>query len=160
MHPRAYVLCLIACVAALALIACSSGDDDDAGSTPTNAAPSISGPQAQPFPLQPLAAEQTQPQGGAIEIAATGSQFTQNNLAVPVGESVIIRVTNNDAVSHNLRLAGIDGVFDTEDDAVSVPGEIAPGGVGELTFVPPADGYYTFRCDFHTADMNGEIVVE
>ena len=56
-------------------------------------------------------------------------------------------------------LAGLDGQFDTEDDAVTNPAQIAAGGAGELTFAPLAAGAYTFRCDFHPTTMGGQIVV-
>jgi len=59
-----------------------------------------------------------------------------------------------------LRIAGLDGQFDTEDDAVANPSQIeGGGGVGELTFAPLAAGAYSFRCDFHPTTMGGQIVV-
>lgn len=159
--PSARLLAICLCLTAVTVLAaCSSGDDDggdNEGGSPVNVQPSIAGPQPQPYPAQPLGTEQTQSAQGVIEISASGSLFAQNNLAVQVGESVILRVTNGDSTPHNLRLAGIDGVFDTEDDAVTVPDSIENVQVGELTFAPPADGFYTFRCDFHPTTMGGMI---
>jgi plastocyanin len=148
---------LAASLLTLALVAC--GDDDDDGS-PTASAPVPTVPAAlpQPEPAQPVDAEQAIPTDGVIEIAAQGNLFVDNHLAVPLGESVVIRLTNNDAVPHNLRLAGTDGEWDTEDDAVTTPEQIDAGDVGELSFAPQVDGYYTFRCDFHPTTMGGRIV--
>jgi plastocyanin len=146
---------------ALGLLLSSCGDDDDSaqdGGETTNPIPSVAGPRQQPVPAQSLAAEQVQPAGGVIEIATINSLFASNNLLVPVGESVTIRVTNEDAAQHNLRIAGIDGQYDTEDDAVTSPDALNQGDVGELEFAPPVSGVYSFRCDFHPGSMGGQIV--
>lgn len=155
LSPAGFVL-----AAAVLLAACAGGDDDGGtAATVTGPPPSIAGPQPQPFPAQPLDSGQTAPQGGVIEISARDSLFVPNNLVVDVGAAVVLRVTNEDGVTHNLRLAGTDGEFDTEDDAVTLPEQVAPGQVGEMTFAPPAAGYYTFRCDFHPQSMGGLITV-
>lgn len=140
----------------LGAVACG-GDDEDGGSpTVTAGIPSVAGPQPQPQPAQPLDAP-AQPRDGVFEISVQGSKFIGNNLVMPVGESVVVRLTNDDTASHNLRIAGIDGQFETEDDAVTEPASIDPEGVGELTFAPPVAGTYTFRCDFHPTTMGGQI---
>ena len=148
---------LAATLLTLAVVAC--GDDDDDGSpTPSAAVPTVAASLPQPEPAQPVDAEQAIPTNGVIELAVEGNLFVDNHLAVPLAESVVIRLTNNDTVPHNLRLAGTDGEWDTEDDAVTTPEQIDGGGVGELTFAPQVDGYYTFRCDFHPTTMGGRIV--
>jgi plastocyanin len=144
-----------------ALVACSSDDKSVPTAEPTvqiTAGPIA--PALQPAPAQTLNAESIEPQDGVIEITASGQKFTQNFLRMPAAnESITIRLTNNDNVPHSLRIAGLDGRFDTEDDAVANPVQIDGGGVGELTFAPQADGAYTFRCDFHPATMGGQIIV-
>ena len=157
------LLTLGACALIVASFIACSGDDDK--SLPTNeptvkitAAPIAPGPQ--PASAQPLNADPIEPQDGVIEVIASDQKFTQNYLRVPAaGDSITIRLTNNDNVPHSLRLAGLDGRYDTEDDAVTNPAQIDGGGVGELTFAPQADGAYTFRCDFHPTTMGGQIVV-
>lgn len=152
------------CLLLAALFAACSNDDEPIPSgglitqTP-NVVPSVGGPQQQPPPAQALSAEPVEPSDGVIEVAASGLQFTQNYLKTNPGDTVTIRLTNEDDVPHNLRLAGVDGQFNTEDDAVTTPEQVNAGQVGELTFAPPADGVYTFQCDFHPASMGGEIVV-
>ena len=77
-----------------------------------------------------------------------------------LGETVTIRLTNGDSVPHNLRIAGPDGQYETEDDAVTEPDQVNAGGSGELSFAPQIAGAYTFRCDFHPTQMGGQVVVE
>ena len=145
------------------LAAC--GGDDSASNTPgvttqtPNAFPSVGGPQNQPAPPQELDSEPVEASNGVIEIAASGTLFQQNYLHLNVGDAVTIRLTNQDSTPHNLRIAGLDGQFNTEDDAVTSPDQVDPGQSGELTFAPPAAGVYTFHCDFHPTLMGGEIVV-
>lgn len=142
---------------------------DDEGDEPTrspgittqtpNIVPSIGGPQNQPDPPQELTSS-IRPTDGVVELEASGSQFVENAIQLDTGETAVIRVTNNDSgVRHNLRIAGVDGEFQTEDDAVTTPDAIDGGASGELTFSPPANGSYTFRCDFHPGSMGGQIVV-
>ena len=137
--------------------------DDDGGESATqtatpDAAPSVAGPQQQPPSAQPLKAQPIEPQDGVIEITAAGLAFQENYLRIPEGQAVVIRVTNGDTAAHNLRIAGLDGVFGTEDDALTSPDTIGPGQLGELTFAPPVPGAYTFRCDFHPGQMGGQVV--
>ena len=152
------------CLLFVALFAACSNDDEPipsgglATQTP-NVVPSVGGPQQQPPPAQALSPEPVEPSDGVIEVAASGQQFTQNYLKMTPGDTVTIRLTNEDDVPHNLRIAGVDGQFTTEDDAVTTPEQVDAGQVGELTFAPPTDGVYTFQCDFHPTSMGGEIVV-
>ncbi len=94
-----------------------------------------------------------------MEIIVTGRQFAQSRVGLRVGEPVTIRVLNQDGDAHNLRIAGPDGEYQTEDDAVTAPEAIPPGEAGELTFAPQIAGEYTFRCDFFPGTMGGQIVV-
>ncbi len=151
---------LLLLVAASFLAAC--GDDDDSGDgvateTP-NLFPSQPVPQEQPDPVQAIDATLAEPADGEIEVTLLDILFSPNNLHVPLDDTVTIRITNNDPATHTMRVAGIDGRYDTEDDAV-VP-TIAPGAVEELTFDGAAAGTYTFRCDLHPGSMGGVIVVD
>lgn len=159
-----YLISLLLLLFAVALGACGDDDDDDAGvdvgeQTTTRAAlPSVAEPAAQPAPAQALDRTATEPQDGVTEISVEAGLFVGNLLAVPIDEAVTIRVTNGDSATHNLRVAGNDGVFETEDDAVTTPDAITMGSIGELSFAPPVAGYFTFRCDFHPNTMGGQIV--
>jgi plastocyanin len=140
-------------------IACSSGDSTSSATRTVLSTASPAGPRDQPAPAQPLDPQAVEPQDGVIEVTASGLRFEQNYLRIPLGQSVTIRLTNDDNTPHSLRIAGLDGQFDTEDDAVANPSQIEAGGVGELTFAPLSAGAYTFRCDFHPTTMGGQIVV-
>jgi len=155
LYPPAILLAL----SLSAIVGC--GDDEDPNATPPATSPpaSLTGPQPQPTPAQPLDASVVEPSDGVIELSISGTAFVGNNIAVPVGEPVTIRVTNEDTPTHSLRIAGVDGRYDTEDDAVTEPPSIGPQGVGEVTFAPSLPGSYTFRCDFHNT-MGGQITVE
>ncbi len=156
-------LVLLVVLAVAGSVACGS-DSDDAGSggpTPSGDDAAV-GPQLldQPESPQVLSGQVTKPASEIVDIVASGVLFQQNNIAVSVGEAVVIRVTNSDLVAHNLRIAGLDGEYETEDDAVTEPDTLGGGDAGELTFAPPVAGAYTFRCDFHPGSMGGIIVVE
>ncbi len=77
-----------------------------------------------------------------------------------MGETTTIRATNNGAAVHNLRIAGEDGEWNTDDDVASDPEAVLAGEVGELDFSPTVAGVYTFRCDFHPLEQGGTITVE
>ena len=143
-------------VAVLATAACSGDDGGDA--VAGVGGPSLGEIQPQPEPVQE-GGDLVEPRDGLIEVHISGARFLQNELGMTAGEPVKIRVLNEDGQSHNLRIAGFDGEFQTEDDAVTAPETIEPGGDGELVFAPPVAGSYTFRCDFHPGSMGGQIVV-
>jgi plastocyanin len=158
---RAVFLLLASVLCALALVACGDDDDDvpTQGPTPVITAKPVQVAE-QPAPAQPLTGDFLEAQDGVIEMKASNLLFTQNYLRVTsAGQGVTIRLTNNDSVPHTLRFAGIDGRFNTDDDAIASPEQVDPGGVGELTFEPPVDGPYTFRCDIHPTTMGGQLIV-
>ncbi|HEY5640877.1 MAG TPA: cupredoxin domain-containing protein [Dehalococcoidia bacterium] len=144
------------------LFVAACGDNDDGGDgvateTP-NLFPSQAPPQQQPDPVQAIDATLAEPVDGVIEVTLADILFSPNYLHVPLEGSVTIRLTNNDPATHTMRVAGIDGRYDTEDDAV-VP-TIGPDAVEELTFAGAAAGAYTFRCDLHPGSMGGIILVD
>ena len=150
---------LVAVIAVLALAACSDDTDKVGGGAPSTGPTVPLQIQEQPAVAQPLDEALSVAIDGVIEVAAADTRYSPNKLSLTAGESVTIRVTNSDSVSHNLRIAGLDGQYDTEDDAVTAPQTIASGESGELNFAPLAPGSYTFHCDFHPARMGGQIIV-
>jgi plastocyanin len=158
--PLALVLSL-ALTAALVLAACGDDDGDGAADLITEAPAASASPVAappQPSPAQAIDATLTEPVGGVIQVSLANLSFSPNNLHVPLGESVTIRLTNDDSTSHTMRVAGIDGQYDTEDDAVVKV--INPGESSELDYSGGMAGTYTFRCDLHPGQMGGVIVVD
>ncbi|MEO8456913.1 MAG: cupredoxin domain-containing protein [Chloroflexota bacterium] len=158
---RQYVLAAACIVLTLGFIACSSSDSDTASPTLRTVGATLApaSPATQPAPAQALNSVPIEPQDDTFELTAAGTKFEENFLKMSSGGSVTIRLTNNDTVPHSLRIAGLDGRFDTDDDAVTNPAQIDSGGSGELVFAPQADGAYTFRCDFHPTTMGGQIIV-
>ena len=166
MQVHRAALLLLASVAVLAAIAGCGGDDANVETLPTVAvvqdtatAPPPQQVQAQPSPSQPLDPTASSAEGGIIAIEAREARFVRNFWTIAVGESLTIQLNNADSQQHNLRLAGPDGEYQTQDDAITVPEAINGGQSGELTFAPLVQGPYTFRCDFHPDTMGGLIVV-
>jgi plastocyanin len=134
-------------------------------------------PDAQGFPPcgQKAAAAQASPTpaapGAAIALAdgqtiSIGDNFFdvsgQHNPAftIAAGASVTIKLSNGGAALHNLRIAGPDGKFNTDDDIVSDPDKMAGSGEGNIAISIAAAGTYNYQCDFHPADMKGTIAVQ
>ena len=86
--------------------------------------------------------------------------FAPNIWTIAVGESVTIQLNNADSQQHNLRLAGPDGEYQTQDDAITVPEAMNGGESGELTFAPLVPGDIHLPLRFPPHSMGGQIVVE
>ena len=83
----------------------------------------------------------------------------QPNLVVKAGTEVTVSVTNKGKAIHNMRVAGVDGSFNTADDFVSTPQTINAGGKATLAFKVDKTGSYKFHCDFHP-ERTGTITVQ
>jgi len=153
----------VAALAVAILAACGGDNKPDTLSTVTVAQNTAPAPtpqlQHQPDPTQELDATASKPENRVISISISDQKFSPNRWSVTLDEPITIRVTNNDSQQHNLRIAGLDGEYETQDDAVTDPEALQPGESGELTFAPQVPGNYTFRCDFHPASMGGQIEV-
>lgn len=141
------IVAVLAAGAALIGLACG-GSSSESGGTPSAAAPAGS--------------------GGTVTFDFTmGDNFFDLNgthnptLDVPAGATVEINLTNKGSAIHNLRFAGADNQYNTNDDTVSDPQLVASGQTGTVKFtVPTKPGTYDFHCDFHPADSKGEIAVK
>ncbi len=98
-----------------------------------------------------------EPTDGVIETDSEDNFFTLNNFAVKVGEEVTIRLTNPGLLPHNLRIAGLDGEWSTDDDFTTAI--LSNGEVDEFSFVLDEPATLVFRCDVHPIDMWGQITV-
>jgi plastocyanin len=152
-----------AAVLATLLAACGGDNKADTLATATVAQNTAPAPtpqlQRQPDPTQELDATASKPEDRVISIGISELKFSPNRWSIALDEPITIRVTNNDSQQHNLRIAGLDGEYETQDDAVTDPEALQPGESGELTFVPQVAGDYAFRCDFHPGSMGGRIEV-
>ena len=99
--------------------------------------------------------------GGALSMTMGDNFFEfegEQKPTVPVtaGEETTIDLENTGLAIHNMRIAGTDDEYNTEDDFESEPGSFSGGDTGSITFTLDA-GTYNFRCDFHPADMTGQL---
>lgn len=161
--PRRRLVLLTTALLLLPFAALACEDDDDGEELPRTETPAALSPTAvleQPPPVQDVDEEFTDATDGTLEVTIQDALFVANKLRVPFGQSATIDVTNRDTLVHNLRIAGFDGQYQTEDDAVTDPDPIPGGGSGTLSFSPAVPGAYTFRCDYHPGTMGGQVVVE
>ncbi len=101
------------------------------------------------------------PTGGAIATSMGDNFFDANEVTVAAGESVTFDLSNDGQAIHNMRVAGPDGEYNTDDDTVSDPDLFVGGDTGALTWTAPDQvGEIIFRCDFHPVEMTGTITVE
>ncbi len=143
------------------LIVAACGGDDDLGESA--AGPTVDANltvKNQPSPVQPPVGTPAQPEEGVFEIFVEDAAYHGNTINATLGQPIVIRVTNRDQATHNLRIAGLDGQYDTEDDAVTEPPAIGGGTSGQLDFAPAIRGAYTFRCDYHPGTMGGQIIIQ
>jgi len=100
--------------------------------------------------------------GGGLAVTMKDNLFEPKDLTVKAGEAVTIDLKNEGVAVHNMRIAGADGKYNTDDDAASDPNIIQAGGTGTVTWTAPAQpGEMKFQCDFHVAvGMVGTITVQ
>jgi hypothetical protein len=141
------VLCLAGLAAALlALSACT--DDDGAGL-----------PRQEDF--TPEAQAGFTPRPMELLLRVFDNYFFATKLGLLAGQHVTITVWNQGLDTHNLRFAGPDGLFETEDDVVTDPDAIITTKIGTLRWdVPPGDDEFPFRCDFHPEEGTGTVLIE
>ena len=84
---------------------------------------------------------------------------TNPTLEVGVGESISFDVVNDGVAIHNMRIAGVDNEYNSEDDFVSDPAQFFGGDEGTLTFTIDEAGTFDYRGDFHPTEMVGQISV-
>jgi plastocyanin len=170
LSPAAAARILVPVAVCLLLLAAACSSDDSDGNGNVNgetAAPTAAPTDApseglgeQPDSPQAVSDEVTEAADGSIATTMEDNLFSANNLKVPLGQATTIEIANDGAAIHNMRIAGPDGEWNTDDDSVSDPEFVAGGDTAVLEFTPPVPGTYTFRCDFHPLEQGGVIVVE
>jgi plastocyanin len=142
----AYALPLLGVAAVLGVIAFTGGPSESP----------VAGPAATPDPRvagqAPVASFRVEAGG-----AEGGSYFAPDTIEAPAGEVFEIVMPNTGPVSHNLRIAGVDGEYFTGDDFV-IP-LIKAGEEGRLLVKLDEPGRYEFQCDFHAQVQKGVLVV-
>jgi len=174
---RAAALAVAITIALFALGACNGGTDQGDGGIETPTAtvapsptvpppvPDETKPPRPPQPERPETAQEVQtevtepdPVQFRLEISAEDNFFTKNNLRMRSGDPVTLFVSNEGSNQHTLRIAGVDGKYETGDDFASPV--INPGDIDGQSLVDlDTPGTYSFRCDTHPAEMFGQITV-
>jgi len=136
-------------VATSAVAACGGSDEDGNGNGGTTS-PAATTPSGD---------------GGDREVELDVSMgdnfFEPAEFTVGAGAAVTFNLTNDGAAIHNMRVAGADNEFNTDDDAVSQEELIPAGDTATLQWTAPDEpGVYDFQCDFHVPDMAGTVTVE
>ncbi len=90
----------------------------------------------------------------AVAVGAAG--FDPAQISIPAGKKFRITITNVDALVHDLRIAGPDGEYRSDDDLAS--GNVAGGTTGEIVGQIDDPGEYEFRDDFNR-ELTGTITV-
>ena len=131
---------------ALALVACSSGDE-----SPSSAA---SEPPAGSQPAGGGSGSGTATvTNGEVTITADDLAFDASTIEAPAGEAFTITLVNNDSAPHNI------SIYTEKGGEPIVQGEIINQGETATIEVPAQEaGEYYFQCDVHP-DMNGTLVV-
>lgn len=125
-------------------------EDEGKGEVVTEVSPT---PAASPTPSETPT--------GAFAVSMGDSFFDPNEVTVAAGADVAFDISNDGVAIHNMRIAGADGQYNSDDDAVSDPQLMPGGGTGTLTWTAPEEaGTIDFRCDFHPQVMTGTITVE
>ncbi|MDO8616834.1 MAG: cupredoxin domain-containing protein [Dehalococcoidia bacterium] len=143
-------------VLAVTFVAAFSAVDGGGGESPSTASPS-------PAATTPAASPggSPTPGGGPIAVTMGDNFFDPKEITVPAGATVTFGLTNKGIAVHNMRVAGADNQYNSDDDAVSDPNLITAGQKATLTWeAPDAPGTYDFQCDFHLVDMKGTITVQ
>jgi plastocyanin len=148
----AAALLTLGLIAVLAFAAACGGDDDDGGdddeTATATATPADTGHNGN-------GGEET------FDVTMTDNAFDPEGFTVPAGAHVTFNLTNDGAAIHNMRIAGEDGDYNTDDDAVSDPDLVSGGETATLEWTAPDEaGEIDFQCDLHPTDMLGVITVE
>jgi plastocyanin len=128
-------------------------NEDEGQATEGTPTPTAAGsPTAQPSPGAP----------GALTVSMKDNLFEPAELTVKAGESVTIDLTNEGVAVHTMRISGVDGQYNTDDDAVSDPEIVSAGATAVVNWTAPGTpGEVKFQCDFHVSvGMVGTITVE
>lgn len=97
----------------------------------------------------------------AYDVSMGDNVFGSDELTVNAGDTVTFNLANDGIAIHNMRIAGADGDYNTDDDVVSEPAQFAGGDTGSLVWnVPDQAGTVAFQCDFHPIEMVGTVIVQ
>ena len=94
-------------------------------------------------------------------VTMTENKFDPTEFTVAAGSTVTFNLANDGAAIHNMRIAGEDAKYNSDDDTVSDPDLVNGGETATLAWTAPdSPGEINFQCDIHPTDMLGLITVE
>jgi plastocyanin len=112
-------------------------------------------------PTPPPAGDGTPPTADIFVVSMGDNFFDPAEFTVPAGATITFDISNDGSAIHNMRIAGPDGEYNTDDDTVSSPDLFMGGDAGTLVWeVPSSSGEIIFHCDFHPVEMVGTIAVQ
>jgi plastocyanin len=156
MHRR-LLLALFALLAlSIAAVGCGGDDDDDSGGNGDGVT------TAATTPAEDDGDDDGDNGGGqtSFDVTLTDNVFDPAEFTVPAGEDITVNLQNDGTAIHNMRIAGADGEYNSDDDAVSDL-IVAAGAASVVEWETPDEpGEYPFQCDYHLPDMAGTITVE
>ena len=146
------ILLTLGLAAALALFfACGGDDDDDGGDDDETAAATTPADTGNGGDGEEV----------TFDVSMTDNAFDPGEFTVPAGATVTFNLTNDGAAIHNMRIAGEDGEYNSDDGGISDPDLVSGGDTATLDWTAPDEaGEIDFQCDFHPTDMLGTITVE
>ena len=92
-----------------------------------------------------------------IRVEMWPSFFSPSSLTLRTGRKYLLEIHNRADIANNLRIAGPDGKFDTEDDIVSPL--LGSGETANLELLFDQPGVYDFRSDPRAVALRGTITV-
>jgi plastocyanin len=92
-----------------------------------------------------------------IRIEMRNNSFSPSALTVRAGKDYLFELRNEDREAHDMRIAGIDDEYETEDDIVSE--SVDPGKTGSLELRVDQPGIFDFRSDSDPISMIGTLAV-
>ncbi len=125
-----------------------------------------------PGTVPPCGQNNAQPEASPVTVNVTGDvefKMVDNlfdldgsinpTLEIAAGDTVNFTIPNTGQNIHNLRFAGPDGEYNTDDDYVSDPDLLRGGEQGTLEFTFGEAVTFPYQCDFHPTEMLGEVTV-
>lgn len=102
---------------------------------------------------------------GSMTIEMGDNFFTLNGqknptITVKAGDTINVTAKNTGTAIHNLHVANPSNQYSSPGDSVLNPQALPGGQQGTLSFTFAKAGTYNYQCDFHPADMKGQIVVQ
>lgn len=95
-----------------------------------------------------------------LDVTMTDEGFKPAKIEVEAGQTFRINLPNQGSFVHNMRIAGPDGEFETDDDIVSTPQDPKAGEDGTLVGTLDEPGTYEFRSDFQPTEITGTLTVK